>query len=463
MNGTEKQPAGRLARFVADLDASSLPAEVRQTIGRHALDVIGGIVAGVGVGEAKPVQDWFVSTAPGDYPILTTRAHASLAAATAANAMLSHVAEADPVHAGTVTCIAAPVIPMVLTLAHQQRVSGAEVLCAIAAGYEVLARVGRLLGTARQFARGFWPTALCGGMGAAAAASRLLRLGPEETRSAIGLAALHATGLASGGAEAPLSRHVLCGNTARIGLEMALVAKQGIAGPPEPLTGDRSVVTAFAADDADPAVLTEGLGEHWAALETSIKAFACALQAQSALDALLSLQAEQAFAFADVTSIDVELPQAMMRVVDRHKVPATRLEALASIQFLFSAVMHDGGMRLGRFDAGARTEPEVCALMDKVKVRHAEAFDSRFPREWPARVTVRLSGTERDLVREVDVPPGHPSRPFTDDRVWEKFQLLTESRLSSSRAEEVRSMTRDLAALPDVGEIARRLDPEGPA
>ena len=453
MSSSEAQ----LASFAAGLDAGELPAAVVQTVGVHTFDLIGSIIAGSQMPEAKPVVAFFASLSAGSTPAIGCDAACGALGAVAATAMLSHIAEADPVHSETMTCIAAPVVPAVLLLAAERHLSGKTALAAIVAGYEVTARLGRLVGAAAMFRKGWWPTALCGGIGTAAAVARLFGFSADRIQGAIGLASLNATGLATGAAEAPLSRHVLLGNTARLGAEAALAVEQGIDGPREALVGPRTLTTALSVDNPDATVLSRDLAERWAVLEVGIKAYPCALQAQSALEAFFELRRELNLTAESLQQVDIELADAMLRVVDRPKAPATRLDALASLQYLVAAALFDGHVDVRRSEPEGRGDLRVLATMNKVRVRPAADLDALFPREWPARVTVHREGAGDPVQREIMVPRGNPRKPLSDSEVDEKFDRLVRGRVTAEKRDNLRRMCAGLLALNDVSELVDAL------
>ena len=64
--------------------------------------------------------------------------------------------------------------------------SGADVLAAIIAGYEMTCRVALALPAGEHYDRGFHPTATCGAFGAAAAAARVFGLDADGVAGALG-------------------------------------------------------------------------------------------------------------------------------------------------------------------------------------------------------------------------------------------------------------------------------------
>src|SRR5260370_19614492 len=88
------------------------------------------------------------------------------------NAVSANVLEYDDTHLATVIHPAAPVVPGLLALAEQHRISGASLVHALILGVEAECRIG--LGIMpTHYRRGWHITATCGIFGPAAAAGQL--------------------------------------------------------------------------------------------------------------------------------------------------------------------------------------------------------------------------------------------------------------------------------------------------
>ena len=99
----------------------------------------------------------------------------------------------DDTHSDSVCHITVVVVPAALAVAESLGRSGEDVLAAVTAGTEVVARIG-MAASGAFHARGFHPTSVCGVFGATAAAARLAGLDAETTTSALGLAGQHVVG-----------------------------------------------------------------------------------------------------------------------------------------------------------------------------------------------------------------------------------------------------------------------------
>lgn len=454
MTGDEL-PTQRLAAFLADLRPETLPETVRDAALQQILEIMTGLFAGLEVAEMAALLEYFGGTEPAEALIPGTGLRGERSAAAGAAAALAHAAEGDPIHAGTAICAAAVTVPVALTLAQGGAVTGGRFIAAVAGGCEAAIRTGRAIRAAGLLARGWWPTAVCGGVGAAASAAIALGLDARRTADAMGLAAVQAGGLGGGGPAAPAARNLLCAQTVRNGVEAALLAQRGIKGPPEPLAGPRAMLTTFS-ELPDAGALTHALGSRWAVGEVSLKRWPCALQAQTALDALHVLIQDGAMDANAVRAVDIALPGPMARIVDRPDPPESHFAACASLQFLAASLLTDGDVTAKRLATG-RDDPPVLALAGRVTVRADESLDARLPDAWPARVAV----TDGNGVHEAasDIPPGHPDRPLGFEDSADRFRCAAAGHLTPDRIEQVIEAVTTLADAPDAGALSRLLAP----
>src|SRR5262249_60701271 len=111
---------------------------------------------------------------------------ASLAALV--NGTAGHAFELDDIHKESILHMGSLALPAALAIAEEEgRLSGRDVVTAVAAGYEVGARVGNAA-TMSLFFRGFHPQGTSGVFAAAAAAARMLGLDASRFQHALGLA-----------------------------------------------------------------------------------------------------------------------------------------------------------------------------------------------------------------------------------------------------------------------------------
>lgn len=152
-----------------------------------------------------------------------------------------------------------PVLAAVIALGEKLAVSDDETAAAAAVGIEAAARV--LAAVDNEEFRARWNvSSAVGVLGAALAASRLLKLDETRTRHALGIAATQAAGLAHNGAQAMAALET--GKAAADAIEAALLAKHGFTSAPASIDGRRGFA-ALMAYRFDASLITDGLGTRW--------------------------------------------------------------------------------------------------------------------------------------------------------------------------------------------------------
>lgn len=213
-----------------------------------------------------------------------SRERAALAAREAADGVLGrvafagtagHVLDFDDTFLPGLSHLSAPTAPVALVLGAARGLSIGEAVDAYAAGFEAMGALAEASHPA-LYDGGWHPTAVCGTVGAAVTAARVLRLDPDAERVAVRLSLLRAGGLrAAFGSD---GKSLQVGLAAAAGVHAAQMAAGG-AGVGETATGRASFEEAFGAAWGEP---REGARD--AAERTWIKAYPCCLKAHSSIE-----------------------------------------------------------------------------------------------------------------------------------------------------------------------------------
>ncbi len=236
-----------VVEFVGELRHAALPHEVRHYARRHLLDTVGVMIAGAGGEVATRAEAVLAAVRPaGRIPVPGRARRADLIDAAFLGGTAAHGIELDDgfrqgsVHPGCV------VVPAVLALGYDRHANGRALMEAIVAGYEAVIAIGRACHPdLRQ--RGFHPTAAVGVFGSVAAAGKMRGLSADALANALGLAASSAAGLfafVNGGGDI---KRLHAGHAAREGLQAALLAEQGVEGPPDVIEARDGFMQASAA------------------------------------------------------------------------------------------------------------------------------------------------------------------------------------------------------------------------
>ena len=154
-----------LSAFAAAIRLDALPPEVTNRARFLVLDLVGNIVRARH--DAESTASFLAATramgmASGNAGAFGDIARYAPAGAAFLNGALAHSLDFEHIHAAGSLHPGAPVIPAALAAGEMTRASGADVLAAIIAGYEITCRFALALPAGEHFDRGYHPTATCG-------------------------------------------------------------------------------------------------------------------------------------------------------------------------------------------------------------------------------------------------------------------------------------------------------------
>ena len=379
----EAGPTQRIAGFAARSDGALFPQSARAIARLSMLDWSAVMLAGLGEPVSCMVRR--LVGEEGGAPAATVFGlddqHPARAAALA-NGAASHALDYDDTHFAYVGHPSVAVLPAALAVAEKAGASGAELLEAFLVGVETACRVGGYLG-ASHYQHGFHQTATSGAFGATAACARLLRLSPEQTCHALGIAATRASGLKS--QFGTMGKPFHAGMAAANGVEAASLASFGFVSRPDAIECEQGFAAthAGAGGDADSFA---GLGRTFRFEDVSYKHHACCHGTHAALEALALIRNEPDFDRDAVTGVAIGVNPRWLRVCDIAE-PKTGLEAKFS--YRLTAAMALAGVdtaALANFDDAICERPGLAGLRDLVQVAGDETIA-----DTAARVEVRLA------------------------------------------------------------------------
>ncbi|MBI2227069.1 MAG: MmgE/PrpD family protein, partial [Betaproteobacteria bacterium] len=222
-------PTRELANWIANLRYADLPQRTREVMRIAVLDTVGAGVYGYSTPWAQMLLEWARRGAAGSVDAhVWGEAARTLRCSDAAlvNGTASHAFELDDYHNAKLHP-GAVVIPAAIAVAEKLDAGGADLITAIAAGYEVMIRSSLALNPSAARLRGWHLTGVCGPFGAAAACASLLKLNPEQTAWALGLAGTRGAGLWAFNADGTMSKRLHAGKAAHSGVLAAELAQLG--------------------------------------------------------------------------------------------------------------------------------------------------------------------------------------------------------------------------------------------
>ncbi|MCC6123966.1 MAG: MmgE/PrpD family protein [Pirellulales bacterium] len=308
----------------------------------------------------------------------------------------------------------ATVVPVAVGIAAETRCTGAELLTAIALGYEIACRAG--LALHQIYAPAVHSSGAWAALGAAAAGAKLLQVPAERLDPLLGVAEYYA----------PVSPIMRC-------TEYPCAVKDGAAGgawaAAHALTMDACALAGLPSLFADEAAGREQiatLGDDWMILRQYFKPYPTCRWTHPAVEAVWHLQAAHRFPHECVASIVVETFGAALTLVTEH--PRDPDEAQYSMPWAVAAALVDGCLGVGQVHPDRLSDPTIRALAQRVKMVRADDIDRRFPAECLARVTVTLDDG-RCWTHPAVPARGDYVAPLTDEDMNVKLDSLVEPAL----------------------------------
>jgi 2-methylcitrate dehydratase PrpD len=424
--------------FIHDLRFADLPAEVVHAARRCLLDLIGVAAAGRQTELSRIVHGFAVrqmGASEGGARLLFDGRSASAAGAAFAGASTIDSFDAHDGHALTKGHAGVAILPALLAVVDAEQlvaagtVDGPEILTALAIGYEVAIRAGIALhgSVADYHTSGAWNALAC-----AAVTARLLRLTPEATRHALGIAEYHGPrGQMMRCIDHPTMLKDGSGWGAFAGVSAAYLAQDGFSGAP--------AITMEAPEQAE---LWSDLGRRWRIREQYFKPWPVCRWAQPAVQAAATMLASGPIASDGIVSVEVETFAEAVRL--GAALPATTEAAQYALGFPLAAFLVRGKLGAAEIGPDGLADPAIAAMTRRIVLRERADFSSQFPAKRQAVLRLVLAdGTVR--TSPVTTAQGDPDMPLGDADLIRKFNELTDH-LDTDRTRQICEASLGLGA-----------------
>jgi 2-methylcitrate dehydratase PrpD len=406
--------------FIHQLRFADLPSDVAHQARRCLLDLIGVAAAGRQTELSRIVHGFAVrqmGASEGGARLIFDGRRASAAGAAFAGASTIDSFDAHDGHPLTKGHAGVAILPAVLAVADAEGLGpdhgfdGAELLTALVVGYEIAIRAGIALhGSVSDYhTSGAW-----NGLGCAAVAARLLRLGPETTRHALGTAEYHG----------PRSQMMRCidhptmlkdgsGWGAFVGVSAAYLAQDGFTGAP--------AITIEAPDQRE---LWSDLGTRWRITEQYFKPHPVCRWAQPAVEAAATLVKRHAITPENIARVEVETFAEGVRL--GAALPASTETAQYALGFPLAAILVRGKLGAAEIGSAGLADPAIAAMIGKIALSERQDLSRAFPARRLAVVRITTLGGEV-LTSDVTAARGDASEPLSDGELLGKFNALGKS------------------------------------
>ena len=452
--------ADRLAEYTRSLSYGDLPPTVVHEVKRRLLDSIGCAMSAFHAPPCRIARHLAQSVKASDGATVWGTTHRTLPDLAAfANGALVRYLDFNDTYLAKEPAHPSDNIAAVLAVAEAHRVTGRQVILAIALAYEIQCR---LCDAAALRPRG-WDHVTYGPFSSALAAAKLLKLSAAKSLQAVNLAGVANVALRQTRV-GDLSMWKACAfsNAARNGVFAATLAQHGMTGPSSIFEGDKGFMKLVSGSFDLPAFGGEKVQPQGSArfkiLDTYIKHYPVEYHAQTAVEAAIAvrdelLKSEGTEGLASISAVEIGSYDVAIEIIGRDPEkwhPQTRETADHSFPYCVAVALLDGTVTLRSFEEKRLHDPILQSLMHKVGVVPQPEFIGCYPVAMPTRLTVTTT-SGKTYVAQRDYPLGHPRHAMSDREVEQKFSLLTSRQLGPARVRKILDIIWDLDRVKDMG------------
>ncbi len=317
------------------------------------------------------------------------------------------------------------VLPGVLAFAEDlqrsgKKISGQELLTALAIGYEIAYRSGLAMhATCTDYhTSGAWTA-----VGVAAAGARLLGLDRDRLRHAMGIAEYHG----------PRSQMMRCidhpsmlrdgvGWGSPAGVSAAYMAQMGFTGAPAiTVEGEDEVTRQHWAD----------LGQRWEITNTHYKPYPVCRWAHSSIEAADELMLRHNLTSADIKAARIRTFHYASRLAGHE--PQTLDELTYALAFPMAIMIVKRRIGAEELVEEILHDPEILRISKATEIVDSDHYTKISTRQRWADVTLYLQDG-REIQSEPTTPRGDPEDPLSDEEISAKFHLLSDPVIGKKRA-----------------------------
>ncbi len=362
------------------------------------------------------------------------------------NATAAHTVEVDDIYREAIYHPGAPTIAAALAIGQSQGASGLAFLTAVVAGYEISTRIGATMG--RDHYRYWHNTGTVGTFGAAAAASKLLKLDANQYTHALCTGATFAAGLQQAFRMDSMSKPLHAGHAAQAGVLAAQSAAAGVTGSLDVIDGEAGFGQAMGSGpEWEKSTLT--LGEIFHINSMTFKNHACCGHTFAPIDGALALQKQMDIQTHEIRRIHITTYRPALDVAGNFE-PVTAAQARFSIPYVVATALLYGSVRLAAFTSHRLADPAIRELMTKIELTVDPVLDAAFPGQRASHVRFELKdGRSASFFQPTR--KGDPEAPLTDKDLSDKFMELVSPVLGQPHAA---SLLKKLWHLEDCMNVA---------
>lgn len=433
--------------FVHKTTWQALPPEVQRTARMALLDTLGATLVGTLTPVSRITAEYAEVTWPGDEATILLHGKQALAVGAAfANGYAANGIDIDDCALYTKGHPGVQIFPTALALAESLGLGGAEMLTAMVVGYEIAHRAARIWHDTHEVyqACGSWGSVTC-----AAIAARLLRLTPDQTCHALGIADYHAPNL-------PMMRDIDHPTMVKHGIGWGTMT--GITAAQLAARGFTGIPSLFGFEEYSDWV--GDIGQNYIMADNiAWKEYACCAWDHAAMKGARKLLIEHEIDVEEITRVYVEAPHTTVRL--GVELPTTTEEAQFNLAWPLAALLVDGKVGPEQVLEHRFADEKIQRLAQKVDLVETDEVNILYdlaehgdPQgKYAATVVIALQDGRTFHSGLIEGNINFPRQGWDRQRIADKFRWLTRRVLDKACIDELVHMAWHFEHLPDVREL----------
>jgi 2-methylcitrate dehydratase PrpD len=445
-----------VADFIYKTEYEDLPKSVIDKVKLCILDFIGNAIGGSKEPEVKILAN-LVKSQGGkeESTVISHNFKAPMPNAGMVNAAMGHALQIDDGDRFTLAHLGTEIIPAALAVGEVEGSGGEDLINAIALGYEVAMRIGYAVNPSHH-KRGFCPNSTLGVFGAAATASKLMKLGVQEIADAIGSAGTLASGVEEFVVDGSGGQFLNPAHATYAGILSALLARNGFTGSKTILEGTRGFCKAFS-DEYDLSLITANLGIEYQMAKVYFKPYPTCRAMHSAIDAILNIVRKYSIEPEDIKKIIVKTYSYNVNLMCGPP-PRTVAHARLHMPYALAIALKEKRLTVNEFKKEKLRDARVLDLMSKIEFLTADEELNRFAPYLFGTIVSVLTKDGKEYVEKVAFPKGEPENPMTQEELIEKFKsLILYGGFDETKANKLISIINKLEQVKEIDELTKLL------
>lgn len=425
-------PESSITEFFTNLEYHMLSDQVVAMVKRLTLNTLAAMIAGSSAGSIVKVSELVRSWKGNpESSIFLHDTKVPVLEAAFVNAAMSRVMDFDDFHMETGVHASSTVIPTALAIAEAYPViSGENYITAVAAGCEMMCRMrsvpDQCIGVSG------WTGEIYGAFGAAVAAGKILNFDEETMIRALGLASAQCSGTSQSIYDGTEATCLQQGFSARAGVLAALMARAGLSGAHNFLTGRAGFYPVYYRGmDYRVERLLDDLGKRYLFLGIATKPYPSCGFTMAPIENALSLMKNKEVKADSLERVKILVNKRMYATVcapvDAKYAPLTPADALFSMPYAVATAILKGDVRLEDFSPEALKQKERLDFMKRIDIVEDEEIEEKALKANLPLGTHSLEFICKDGKRfeqDLQYATGFPQKPMTMDECADKAKKV---------------------------------------